>query len=280
MKLGIPLRYVPRENTFRMPGPQPPLGDGKYVEVDDQLDHYRSTKKLVAERWPPCRAAGMEEDERAVARWLREKADPDLFPAGGTRAATLDELVSFIQEDLVIMRKAENALPSTATADYLNVAFPSGWCPRCALQETFEGVHRRVPEDGTFTHRNRPGRAAFLFKREPTVRFAWTLTADKSLDRRKCHAIANHGSAPPVSWRDDVRNLYLRIERQVIAPIDQRLSVFLIRVYLYDVTSLKIEERACLRDSVSSMSSEVALYKGFIDERGDHRKAVAALLTR
>jgi hypothetical protein len=263
-----------------MPGPQPALADGQYIEIDEQLAEYQSTKKKLAERWPPCRAADAGRDERAVAAWLRERLDSRLIPLDGNEPPSLDRLVSLIQEDLVIMRKEEGASPDTATACYLNVAFPSGWCPACALQKTFVEIHARVPEDGSFTYRNRPGRAAFLFKKEPTVRFAWTVTPCKSLDRRHCHATPDHGTAPPISWREDVRNVYLRIERQVIAPIDKRLSVFLIRVYIYDVIELTAEKRSRLRANVISMTPEVAAYKGLIDEHGDNREEVVALLMR
>jgi hypothetical protein len=259
-----------------MPGPQPPLDRGDYIEVDEQVGVYQATKSLIAKKWPPCRAADTEEDERVVAKWLRDKIDPRLITPDATE---LDDLVSSIQEDLVIMRKEENAAPDSATADYLNVSFPSGWCPTCALRQTFVNIHHRVPEDGNFTGKNRPGRAAFLFKKEPTVRFAWSLTPDKSLDRRKCHADPNHGTAPPLSWNTESPTVYLRIERQVVAPIDRRLSVFLIRVYIYDVAALEPEERARLRDNIVSMTTAVATYKSLIDERGiDHRKQVIALL--
>ncbi len=278
MKLGPPLRYVPLDTTFRMPGPQPALADGRYIEIDEQLAEYQSTKKRLTQRWPPCRVADAEPDERTVAAWLRDRLDSRLIPANGAELPTLDHLVSLIQEDVVVMRKEAAALPDTATADYLNVAFPSGWCPTCALQKTFVEIHGRVPEDGAFTYRNRPGRAAFLFKREPTVRFAWTITPDKSLDRRKCHAVPDHGTAPQLSWRDQVQNVYLRIERQVVAPIDKRLSVFLIRVYIYDVADLTAEERTRLRANVVSMTPEVAAYKGLIDKRGDNREEIVALL--
>ena len=83
---------------------------------------------------------------------------------------------------------------------------------------------------------------------------------------------------PPFSWRDPAPAVYLRIERQVVAPLDQRLSVFLIRVYVYDVAALEIAERARLRDNILSMTPEVAAYKSLIDEHGDHRERVAALL--
>lgn len=262
-----------------MPGPQPALGDGNYIESDDEIDDYRGSKKLVAGKWPPCRAGDTADDERTVAAWLRRRISKGVLPPEA-ETAELDRLVSLIQEDLVIMRKDAGAAPQTATADYLNVSFPSGWCPACALGKTFVEIHRRVPQDGAFTDKNRPGRAAFLFTKQPTVRFAWTLTPDKSLDRRKCHAQPDHGTAPPFSFHDDVRTLYLRIERQVIAPIDDRLSVFLIRVYVYDVATLEAHERESLRDSILSMTPGVAAYKTLIDEHGDHRRKVTGLLMR
>jgi hypothetical protein len=289
MTLAEPRRYFPIAGTYSMPGGQPRLGTSgygdRYIEADLQLDHYRKAKAAVAACWAPCRASGMEKDERTAAQWLRDKIDrdcPDLLArSGASELALLDDLVSLIQEDLVIMRKSDNASPAAAaTADYLHVCFPSNWCPSCILGKTFDGIHQSVPESGSFTFAQRRGRAGTLFASAPTARFVWTLMPDSHLDHRKCHAAAKHGTVHAASWRDSGDTAFLRVERQIIAPIDDRLSVFLIRTYLYPVESLTANERRLLRASIDSMSFEVASYKGFADDRGDNREGIGARLMR
>ena len=57
-------------------------------------------------------------------------------------------------------------------------------------------------------------------------------------------------------------NLYFRVETQISTPIDEKTSLFLIKVDVYsliDVWDLKIF------DSVNSMSDSVLNYKGLVE---------------
>jgi hypothetical protein len=75
------------------------------------------------------------------------------------------------------------------------------------------------------------------------------------------------------SWAD-ATTAWFRVERQVIVPLSDVLSVFLIRVYRHDVRTLTDAQRDVLRRSVAAMDPALAAYKGL----SEHAGALDALL--
>jgi hypothetical protein len=130
-----------------------------------------------------------------------------------------------------------------------------------------------VPERHAFAASNRRRLAQTLFgaDRRTTVRFVWTVTPDARLDRRKC----DRGVHPTVAqtWAG-ATTAWLRVERQVIVPLSDALSVFLIRVYRHDVRALTEPQRDVLRRSVAAMDPAMAAYKGL----AEHAEVIDALL--
>jgi hypothetical protein len=254
-----------------MPGMQPQLGDERAgttcFEVDDEADHYLTEKRrLWSERRPST--AGVEPDTQAVLRWMRETLAVE-HPALGERLAgttTLDDAMLGIQEDLVVMRRPSGDDAAAATAVYLHVSFPTSWCPECSRGRTFMALHEPVPALHAFKDDNRRRLARGLFPpRRTTVRFVWSLTPDGRLDRRRCPT----GVHPSVATRwEDASAAYFRVERQVVVPIHDTLSVFVIRVHRADVRRLTPEQRATLRRSVAGMDPALAEYKGLAADVG------------
>src|SRR5512138_2579519 len=125
--LRAPL-YFPVDVPPLMPGRQPRLGgDGAgttHLERDDELSEYLAAKSH------PVRASASLPDEERVLAWLN---DTMVHEHRVEPAATLDEAVRGIQEDLVIMRRRTGtAEAADAIAVYLHVSLPTGWCPDCA----------------------------------------------------------------------------------------------------------------------------------------------------
>jgi hypothetical protein len=267
--------YFPVADPHYMPGMQPQLGDERAgttcFEVDDDADDYLTEKRR---QWSN-RPSNVEPEMQPVLRWMRETLAVE-HPALGERVAdatTLDDAMLAVQEDLVVMRRPSGDDAAAATAVYLHVSFPTSWCPECARGRTFMELHEPVPALHAFKDDNRRRLARGLFPpRRTTVRFVWSLTPDARLDRRRCPA----GVHPSVTTRwNEASAAYFRVERQVVVPIDDALSVFVIRVHRTDVRSLTRAQRATLRRSVAGMDPALAAYKGFAADA----ERILALLT-
>ncbi len=256
------LPYFPVTAPHHMPGIQPRLGDERVgttcFEFDDDEDAYLTQKRR---RWSDRHPAA-EPGTDTVLDWLRTTIAAE-HPGRVERFAgvtTLHEAMLGVQEDLVVMRRAPGDDPATAAAVYLHVSFPTNWCPECARGRTFLELHEPVPAMHAFKATNRTRLARGLFDvRRTTARFVWSLTPDARLDRPRCEA-GIHPTAP-TRWAD-APTAWLRVERQVIVPLSDVLSLFLLRVYLADVRGLRPDQRATLRGSVGGMEPPLAEYKG------------------
>lgn len=259
------LPYFPITDPHHMPGIQPRLGDRRVgatcFELDDDAARYLAEKRRL---WSYRRPAALDvaSEVGTVLGWLRTTMAAE-HPAVADRFAgltSLDEAMLGVQEDLVVMRRAPGDDPAAATAVYLHVSFPTNWCPECALGRTFLELHEPVPALQAFQATNRTRLARGLFDaRRITARFVWSLTPDARLDRLRC-AAGIHPSVP-TRW-DEASTAWLRVERQVIVPLSDVLSLFVLRVYHADVRGLPPDQRATLRRSVAGMEPELAAYKG------------------
>ena len=265
-----PRHYFPVHVPHWMPGPQPRLGTAgagdRRFELDDESAHYRGEKLriLTAGGYGPFRVASAEAAELDAFAALRAALAAE-YPGLRSSVATfasLDDLVRAIPEDVVLMQRRDGEDAAAATASYLNVCFPTGWCPACAAGQDFLRLHGPVPALDRFAAARR-NLAANLFggARRTTVRFVWTLTPDDALDRRVC-VDGGHASRPRRSWAD-ANAAFFRVERQVVWPLGDTLSVFLIRVYRRDVRMLTASERDAIRASIAAMDPRQRAYKGF-----------------
>ena len=160
-------------------------------------------------------------------------------------------------------RDSPSTPPEQAKAVYMNVSFPSGWCPRCNIGGDYLQIHNGVPRFDRFGDTGRAGLARLLFNEHPIVRFAWGLSPTDALDRRKCRdPSTGHGAANEMAWKD-ASKVWLRVERQVVSRVDGLISCFFIRVYRYDAASLTDEIRDNIRSSLTNMPAQVREYKGF-----------------
>src|SRR5262249_22311948 len=149
--MAIPIVYFPVKVPHVLPGSQPELGmDGvgtTCLEVDTERKFYLDAK-LASPLRGPHRLPGGDDAEAIALQWLQEtivEEHPNLLEESG-RGQRLDTLVDAIQEDLVIMYRAAGVDADQARALYLHVAFPTGWCPACAVGRTFLEIHHPVPK--------------------------------------------------------------------------------------------------------------------------------------
>jgi len=106
------------------------------------------------------------------------------------------------------------------------------------------------------------------------VRYVWTVTPDDRLDRRHCHRDPAHAPSVMSDWATADR-VFLRVERQVIVPIDPRTCAFLIRIHQHPASALTDAQRATVVQALQSMPDAVATYKGL--QR--YRERIVALLS-
>jgi hypothetical protein len=251
-----------------MPGPAlrfgtPGAGDRR-IEIDDERDEYAAARGCAGGIWSVADVRSRL--EACVQEWLADAVERDA-PGLLEGDESLDSVIAKIQEDVVIMHRDDGAPAVSARAVYLNVAFPSGWCPPCTSGKSFVAIHAPVPNIGEFDGTGRKAGAELLFQNDDAVRFVWSLTPDAALDRRRCHRKAG-GSAPhesvSASW-EPARRLYLRVERQVIAGIDANTACFFIRVYRYALEALEADVRARIHESIATMPESIRAYKGIAD---------------
>ena len=246
--------------------------DALHFQIDsrraDYVEHKRrSTFQRSAAGLRACTADGSVHG--VVLPWLARTLageHPGHFSRGGVEASLLQDVVGSLQEDLVIMHRSDTA--AEARAVYLHVCFPSGWRPEEMVGRTFSAIHDKVPREGGFASGRDRERYAHKLYGSTRVRFVWTVTPDGALDRHP-------DSAATRSWRDP-GEVHVRVERQVIAPLDAMHSVFLIRVHVYPVRELGRRERGGLVAALDAMSPELKRYKGLADDQAIIRKLIDA----
>lgn len=266
--------YPPFEGHYGMPGARYALGavaGASWFELDEERARYRAEKERIvrAGQRGPFRAAGWSAvHEQLVTRALAGSLAQEQ-PDEPARYEGLDALAMAVQEDVVVMTRAGSA--HDARASYVHVCFPSGWCPRHVCGTSWLAMHAKVPAAGDFmTGEQRKQAAEALFGGEPWVRFVWTLKPEARLDRAGCERRQGACSyASGAAW-GETDTAYVRVERQVIVPIREDVSAFLIRVYEYPVQALGHARRAALLanlDAVYRMAASgrvsMAQYKGF-----------------
>lgn len=267
MNLLPPKRYLPIRQAYRLPGPLFMLGDpeagSRRIEVDRELEAYRSAKGSSRGQWASPDAR--EQFEQPLRHWLIDLVHDDQPGLLSGADLSLDELAALIQEDLVLMHRSGPEQPAARSqAIYMNVSFPSGWCPDCLLGMSFLSIHAGVPVADEFDGAARVAAAEALFAPGNKVRFVWGLAPDDRLDRRVCHRVGSGRSAHRslvANWNETAVP-WLRVERQVICPLDEQTSVFLIRVYRYEWSSLDEAVQESARQAIESMPASIQAYKG------------------
>ncbi len=172
----------------------------------------------------------------------------------------LDAIASQIPEDLAIWRKEE----TKEFLDTVHLCSPNHWDPREKIGRNFNDVHAPVGEWRESLAPKAQALVESMIKKGPFERFAWGLATDTRLN----HHPEPRAGVESELWRGrsfDPKNpaLFIRVERQVLVPFaDLSLSLFLIRTYFYDVTTLNGDERGALKGALKSMRPETLAYKG------------------
>lgn len=250
---------------YPLPGRFWPLGEKLPVlHRDDAAPAYLWRKRAICRstpgrcdlRWPQ---APPEVLTSAHARLLGLQGGS--MP-GGTTPGALGEFMTEQQEDLVVMVKGEGESAAQARIGYVHVAFPSGWRPERSLGLDFAAIHHAVPGHDRFPadQQLRLRLAASMFGGRIRVRYVWTVSGDPGLDRHP-----DYGErATPWALAPTV---YLRVERQIVVPVDATHSLFVIRLYVFPLQALPQSIRKRVFHLVGAMPATIAEYKGLASDR-------------
>ena len=148
-----------------------------------------------------------------------------------------------LEEDFAVMYEGKMELGS--------ICFPSGWEFKEKLGKDFTYIHQPVADNSKLISSSK--KLSEYMCKQTIQRWVWTITTSKELSEHP------HLEKPQLT---SFENLYFRVETQISTPIDEKTSLFLIKVDVYsliDVWDLKIF------DSVNSMSDSVLNYKGLVE---------------
>ncbi len=170
-----------------------------------------------------------------------------------------DALAMQIQEDLAIWNIGSDANCLGA----VHLSFPNHWSPNDKIGKDFKEVHHPVASFEKM-HPATPNLLKSMRDKGPFTRFAWGLATDTKLNH---HPQPRKGISPE-DWHGrkfspENPKLYMRVERQTLSPFTkEKLCLFTIRTYFYDVASLASDEIEQLELAITSMTNAESLYKG------------------
>jgi hypothetical protein len=212
--------------------------------------------------YPPT--AGLDAMEmRLIASELRTLIQKDL-PELQLNAADVDDrekinqLLCHVPEDFAVWKLVDGK----EWLALIHLCSPNHWAAGDKIGKPFLEVHQPVP------HINPISLAAVKFfeqvqRRGSVERFAWGVATDDRL---------NHHPQPPAgveetNWKGrafdpSAPQLFLRVERQTLFPINREMLGFTILTTFHNVAELPEVEKRGLIQAISGMDAELLSYKG------------------
>lgn len=158
---------------------------------------------------------------------------------------TVQDLALMLEEDVAVMYEGKLAA--------ICFCFPSGFIPSSRVGMTLSDIHRPVG-DGENLVRASPGIARVMTEQPSFRRYVWTVTKNPDL--------SNHPNNIKNKLVESIDDLYFRYETQTTARVDDKTSLFFVKV---DVVPLKTVYSDKIKNSINSMSEEVLKYKNLTE---------------
>lgn len=269
------------------------LDPARWIEPDSDLAYHLTEKrKLFAEHGDQVFRAepGTEEAQQEILDALTNYL-PSRHPAIYRRDGNVMEMAGhsidladqnlpplvraglMVQDDLVIMRKAENGWRLAAAF----LAFPSSWSLANKFGKVMGEVHAPVP-DFAGGSRNADLIDRMFDNLSPArfvVRWNWSVNWGYRLYRPAAEPASETKDVPP-------EDAFIRVERQTLRkmPISGDI-LFTIRIYLDPVTAIMAQPNArelatSFADQLEILTPEQADYKGILAKRAE----LAAMLRK
>lgn len=172
----------------------------------------------------------------------------------------VDYLISQVPEDFSVW-KMENEKEWLAL---IHLSSPNHWDARNKIGKSFLASHEPIPYIDAIS-RAAPKIFEQIQKRGAVERFAWGVATD---DRLNHHPEAPKGILEE-EWKGRSFNhlepkLFIRMERQTLFPIDEKLIGFTIKTTFTDVGSLPVEDLQHIHSAISGMDEAILRYKGLL----------------
>jgi dimethylamine monooxygenase subunit A len=266
-----------------------PLDPEAWIDVDEKLGSYLAEKERLAAAQPDAVFAaepGTEDSQAEVLAmfvehlprrfpetYRREGAAIEIVTAG--RRVALDDpampplriAASLVQDDLVLMRKAENGWRLVAAS----LSFPSSWNLAEKFGRPMHEVHGPVPGFGAGTRNAALIERMFDNLRPETgmVRWNWSLYGDDEL----FHPVSHEPDARRFGDGDQPGPIFLRLERQTLRRLPQTRDIlFTIRIYIDPLSALEQHSdgstlATAIAAQLDALDGEQLAYKGLVAER-------------
>ena len=148
-----------------------------------------------------------------------------------------------IEEDLAIMYNGN--------LEAICFCFPSGWIPSNELKSNFSKLHNPVADNDQLIKSSK--KLTEHMTKKTIRRWVWNLTTISNLSN---HPNENR---PEIT---DFESLYFRLETQISAPLDNKASLFLVKVEVFPLKEVWDE---IMLESINSMSENILHYKKLIE---------------
>lgn len=175
----------------------------------------------------------------------------------------IDEIISQVPEDFAIWKMDGDR----EWLALIHLSSPNHWDARTKNGKSFFDSHKPIPYIDMIS-KAAPKMFEQIQKRGAVERFAWGVATDNRLN--------HHPEAPPgISLEDwkgrsfDRMNpkLFIRVERQTLFPITEKLIGFTIKTSFADVSSLSHDDLLLVSQCIEGMDAEILKYKGLLDDR-------------
>jgi hypothetical protein len=248
-----------------------PLEDKAIFPFEKDLERYLANKKAarlesLEKLYPPH--VGLTPDEiDATARTLRaliKKDQPGFeFKEMTDARDEIDWIVSQIPEDFSVWKMEDNR----EWLALIHLSSPNHWDARKKNGKSFFDSHAPIPQIDAIS-KAAPKMFEQIQKRGAVERFAWGVATD---DRLNHHPEAPHGVAED-EWKGRSFNtispeLFIRMERQTLFPITEKLIGFTIKTSFCDVSTLPTEDLILIAQCIEGMDTEILKYKGLVNDR-------------
>ena len=264
-----------------------PLGNDKWIDVDDMLAFYLDEKnRLAKQRFDDIFVAepGTDAAQQEVLARLVDNLEgkfahsyrrdgPVLEILAAKRRIALDDpsspplwiAASLVQEDLVLLRKGESGWRLAAAA----LCFPSSWRLAEKFGRSIDEIHAPVPGFGAQTRNATLINRMFdnLRPENPVIRWNWSLYGDDALFHpNECDAYRFGNKAR-------AENVFVRAERQVLTRLPTSGDIlFTIRIYVDPLDALEKQTEATriaqdLIDQLQELDDAQLVYKGLVEEK-------------
>ncbi len=198
--------------------------------------------------------------------------DKDMNLRSGKYIDSLDAIASQVQEDIVVVSLDGDGDYASA----VHVCLPSYFNPNEGIGKSFLEIHGPVPAMDDIKKKSEKV-VETMVNEGPLVRYNYGFGTDTRLNHHNVKPGWFEGSES--DWRGknfrEEGEIYFRVEKQVTIPLKEiKSSIFLIRPYVYSLSSLEKKDRERLASDLEAMDDKTLEYKRLKDGKKNIMRAL------